>query len=425
MTKSAEECDTYIGHYRDGTDYVTASRANKEVANLAWFYNVINRNRWINPLSKLLHYPIPRNGIPGFKDMRISLSNYSGESRLYLENLIKESGAEFTKTMKQDNTHLITAHKYSEKCEAAQEWNINILNHLWLEESYARCVEQALTSQRYICFPPRTNLTEVVGMTPIDLDAVRNIYFPDEESGAELPDGITTHPFRGAVNPEKVIPASSAAITSTVPHQARTSRATPPDAMDVVQEEDEEEAQASTRPRATAKRGRGGKAPSTRTPTAPRQQDEKENETPPTTGRASKQAALENIHKQKDDIELFQREMKRKGGVIHGGRKSSAEPEAAKRGLRGRKRTSGDVEEDEDESSSEEEAVQATKPAARATKRAKGARDVSEEPVKYHMIVSGDDRWVNNAKREAADAVSTCSLIHVRPCAKQSTGQTT
>lgn len=426
LTQVAEECDTYIGHYRDGIDYVTASRANKEVANLAWFYDVINRNRWTNPLSKLLHYPVPRKGLPGFKNMRISLSNYSGEARLYLENLIKESGAEFTKTMKQDNTHLITAHKHSEKCDAAQEWNINIINHLWLEESYAHCVEQALTSQRYIFFPSRTNLTEVVGQTPIDLDAVRKIYFPDPENGLGLPNGTTTHPFRGAVKPARVIPASSAAMPSIAPQQPEVMHDTPPDLMDVVEEEDEQEeeaedqaagspAQLPTRPQQTARKGRGRLVePGTvhRTPIAQRQVDEKENETPPTTGRASKQAALNNIHKQKDDIALFQREMKRKGGVVHGGRNTSPEPDGAKKGRgKGRKRTSGDVEEADDETSSEEEGkegVQVSRPAARATKRMKSGREMSTESrVKFHMMVSGDDRWIQNNKKENADAVST------------------
>ena len=84
--------------------------------------------------------------------MRISISNYTGDSRVYLENLIRYSGAEFTKTMKQDNTHLITAHMQSEKCDAAQEWNINIVNHIWLEESYAKCVAQSLTNPRYTHF---------------------------------------------------------------------------------------------------------------------------------------------------------------------------------------------------------------------------------------------------------------------------------
>lgn len=39
----------------------------------------------------------------------ITVSNYGGEARLYLENLIEAAGARFTKSMKAENTHLITA----------------------------------------------------------------------------------------------------------------------------------------------------------------------------------------------------------------------------------------------------------------------------------------------------------------------------
>ncbi|KAK4991258.1 hypothetical protein LTR28_001369, partial [Elasticomyces elasticus] len=161
ITSDNSSANIYIGQYRSGSEYITASQTGKEVANLVWLYHVINTNAWSNPLSQLLHYPVPRHGIDGFQGMRISLSNYVGEARIYLEHLVKAAGANFTKTMKQENTHLITAHKQSEKCDAAQEWNINIVNHLWLEESYAKCEVQVLTNKRYTHFPPRTNLGEV------------------------------------------------------------------------------------------------------------------------------------------------------------------------------------------------------------------------------------------------------------------------
>jgi len=122
--------------------------------------------------------PTPSNGIPSFKEYKISLSNYSGEARIYLENLVKACGAQFTKTMKQDNTHLITAHKGSDKCDAAHEWGTHILNHLWLEESYAQCKEQSITNPKYTHFPPRTNLGEVVGQTQIDRAAVGHFFYP-------------------------------------------------------------------------------------------------------------------------------------------------------------------------------------------------------------------------------------------------------
>jgi hypothetical protein len=43
------------------------------------------------------------------KGQVITVSNYGGDARLYLENLIEATGAKFTKSMKAENTHLITA----------------------------------------------------------------------------------------------------------------------------------------------------------------------------------------------------------------------------------------------------------------------------------------------------------------------------
>ena len=421
----SDDCDIYIGHYREGNDYVEAFQAGKEVANLAWFYNVINRNRWTNPLTKLLHYPVPRDGISGFRGMRISLSNYTGEARIYLENLVKEAGAEFTKTMKQDNTHLITAHKQSEKCEAAQEWNINIINHLWLEESYAKCAVQSLTHSRYTTFPSRTNLSEVVGQTPINLDMVRRFYFATrektikdvEEEGLEPADGLAPRPYRGAVKPQrsprKTVPASSAVpATAPMPTAADDSIThTSVEAMDTLHEEEE-----APVPR-TARKAKGRGVADAETPLR-KTLSEKESETPPTTGRASKNRALDAMHKQKEDIALFQKEMKRKGGVIRGGRRISEDdaPESAKKATRGKKRASVEAVDADGDSemgngSAEEEAV---KPTGRQTKKAKKsdlvAGDDGLPPVKYKMLVTGDVRWQGKPKKEDEDAVSDMVL---------------
>jgi len=157
VTASVHKADIFICQYRESVDYRIASRAGRDVGNLAWLYHLLTTNRWTSPMNRLLHYPIARDGLPGFKDFKISLSNYNGEARVYLENLAKAAGGEFTKTMKEDNTHLITAHLASEKCDAAKEWNINTVNHLWLEESYAKWQIQTVSNPRYSHFPPRTN----------------------------------------------------------------------------------------------------------------------------------------------------------------------------------------------------------------------------------------------------------------------------
>ena len=185
ITTSVYKADMYICNYRDGDDYITASRKGKDVGNLSWLYYLMTYNEWTSPLRRLLHYPIPRMPLEGFEGTRITLSNYGGDTRIYLESLVKAAGGEFTKSMKQDNTHLITARNNSEKCEAALEWGISMVNHLWIEESYVKCKAQPLTNPKYTHFPRRTNLGEVIGQVPFDRATLERIYYPSDVATPE------------------------------------------------------------------------------------------------------------------------------------------------------------------------------------------------------------------------------------------------
>ncbi|KXT06450.1 hypothetical protein AC578_6118 [Pseudocercospora eumusae] len=399
VTPHVDLCSIYIGYFRDGPAYVEASQAGKEVANLAWLYHVINRNRYTSPLRKLLHYPVPRGGIGGFEHLKISLSNYSGEARTYVENLIRFSGAEYTKTMKQDNTHLITAHKTGEKCEAAQEWNISIVNHLWLEESFAKCEIQSLANPKYTHFPARTNLGEVTGQTSLDMKSVERRFFPKPKS-----------PQKPKLK-EQPVSRGNVPATSTLKRPAPVSDAMdvdlpPPAAEEDEPEEDEEQVDTEEEPasKATKKsRGRPRKsdAASVATPRLPI-----ENHSPmiTSTGRASKQKALSSLHTQAEDIALYQKETKRKGGVVYGGRHSShaedfvSSPAPANR--TSKKRTSDEYEAsalDPDLSDGETQNV------GSKHKKAKTAASPRLPEVKYKMMVTGDDRWVDNTRKENAD----------------------
>lgn len=270
VTGSVHKADFFICQYRDSLLYRIACRAGKDVGNLSWLYHLIRTDTWSSPMRRLLHYPVSRSGLPGFKHFKISLSNYNGEARIYLENLARAAGSEFTRTMKEDNTHLITAHTMSEKCEAAKEWSIHMINHLWLEESYAKWQVQSLTNPRYTQFPSRTNLGEVVGQTPIDRQAAERFFYPlgsDVEEGADSPQNLD-------------LPPSSSVVPSPLPRVLKT----------------------------------------------PARLVGKENGTPSTTGsRSAKAKAVSKIHDLASDIALYQKEQKRVGGVTHGGRREQRE----------------------------------------------------------------------------------------------------
>jgi hypothetical protein len=103
--------------------------------------------------------------------------------------------------MTTSNTHLIAARyvpdpdqltgsKTGEKCKHAHDWGIDVVNHLWLEETYAKWQVQSVTIPRYTHFPPQTNLTEIVDKTEIQDEGIVDFYMPagqeDEEETSEL-----------------------------------------------------------------------------------------------------------------------------------------------------------------------------------------------------------------------------------------------
>nr|POE47752.1 brct-containing protein 1 [Quercus suber] len=399
VTDDVEACDVYIGHYRDGSEYIAASRAQKEVATLSWLYHVINQNRYTNPLRKLLHYPIPRQGLQGFENMKISISNYVGDARTYLENLIKYCGAEFTKTMKQDNTHLIVAHTHSEKCEAAQEWNINIINHMWLEESYAKCAVQTLTNPRFSEFPHRTNLSEIVGQTTLDMKKVEKLYFRQMQESPQKslppPSPQVQVKSNAKLSPRKTV---SRLATGASLQTSRRTTPTPTGTGIVENEESEDLPEPDSLP--THQYRRGPKFSTASTP-RPAKDDEKENAQWMSSGRASKARALDKLHHQADDIANFQKEMKRKGGVTHGGRASSHVDEFVESPApqTRRKRKSDEMTYDATAVGSDlsdgETQAQKQKP----TKKAKSALP----PISCKMMVSGYQKWVDRPNVEGSD----------------------
>ncbi|KAI4214615.1 MAG: hypothetical protein LQ351_003032 [Letrouitia transgressa] len=365
VTGSVHKADMFICQYRESTDFRVASIAGNDVGNLAWLYNLITHNVWTSPMKRLLHYPISRNGLPGFQELRISLSNYNGEARVYLENLAKAVGAEFTKTMKEDNTHLITAHQVSEKCDAAKEWNINMVNHLWLEESYAKWQIQTLTNPRYTYFPPRTNLGEIVGQTPIDKKAAERFFFPkgclDENTSKQ---GKELNARYAEIHAEQ----DPGLADDNMYPQSSDYRLMRPDGMT---------------PK-VPKQNRGNA--SVKTPTPWRiSADGKENDTPSTaSSRGAKNRAAAKLHDQAADIALYEKERKRVGGVIFGGRTKSNE-DIAPNGTRKRSasREEGLTSDDENKD-------------IKRSKKTKGQPHM-------RLLTTGYKEWVDQAKKESED----------------------
>lgn len=371
IAKTVHEATIFICRYRDGRNYVFASRAGVHVGNLSWLYYMVTYNRWTSPLRRLLHYPIPRDGLPGFKGFKITLSNYAGEARIYLENIINASGAEFTKSMKQDNTHLVTARDSSEKCAAAKEWGLEMVNHLWLEESYARCSQQPLTEPRYTHFPSRTNLTEIIGMTSFNPETLEKKYFAKDPSPRPDDPRILRRPML-----EK---------DGNAPETKKTNGNVAKGA--------EEEARKTPRP------GRPkSNTAATSTPISKRRvSGNKENDTPISTGsRSAKAAAVSRISGLAGDIALYEKEKKRKGSVWGGDRALNRieKDVSGERSLSPTAKQASKAAKTQDVESSDDDEV-------RPTKRQK----TGPPEITIRLLITGYKGWIEAPAKEDVDKV--------------------
>ncbi|TVY27375.1 BRCT-containing protein [Lachnellula hyalina] len=385
ITNSVHNADMFICHWREGRDYTFASRAGIDVGNLSWLYHLITHNEWTSPLRRLLHYPIPREGIPGFEKFRITLSNYGGEARTYLENLVNVSGAEFTKSMKQDNTHLITARKSSEKCDAAEDWNIDMVNHLWIEESYAKCEVQKLSNPRYNHFPPRTNLGEIIGQTQFDPAVLESRYFPRDPT----PSPSDPKPLRRPVMHEKDRNQPSLKISE-----------------DDEEEEEKKERRPAKAKKTAATRPRSKSTTALVSTPAPNRRisAEKENDTPSST-RSAKDKARANIHGLSADIALYEKEKKRKG-PIWGGERAANNIDKQK-SLKRRSSSPANLASEGEEFSEEED--------TRTPKRQRTSKPANTlPPIGIRLLVTSYQGWIGNTNKEDADRKKLRELgVHV------------
>lgn len=357
ITENVLDAHVYVGQWRAGLDYVIASRKGLHVGNLTWLYWMFAHGKWTNPLKRLLHYPLVKGGIQGMNKLIITVSNYGGDARLYLENLIEAAGATFTKSMKSENTHLITARAHSEKCTAAKEWNIHMVNHLWLEESYAQCKILTISDPKYTHFPTRTNLMEVVGQTQICPRTIAQFF---EEEDVEM-GGMTS-----ASDAEQAVTKLEAPRlgASETPVKRRKMPA----------------------PRVALSH------PQFETPSAHDRLSIVDTPSSVTTNisRRAKEQATARLQDLAPDIALYEKEMKRKGGVLGSGVKrriTSPIPE-----MKAHKRGASEVDVD---ATGDEEDVDKNMEETKSKK----ARKRSKPSIK--LLITGYDGWTVPSREES------------------------
>ncbi|KAJ2457900.1 regulator of Ty1 Transposition, partial [Coemansia sp. RSA 2337] len=184
-----DSVDILLCQHRSGYDYSKASRLGKIVGTFVWLYQAFLSEQLTVPTQRLLHYPVPPAVVVGMERMVITISHYKGASREYLSRLITAMGARYTAKMSKDNTHLITATPGGRKYAAAVKWNVNVVNHLWVEKCYQRWKVLTVSHPNFTYFPDLPVLNSMVGDTEIIVDKLKTwVEAPQGNSIAESSD---------------------------------------------------------------------------------------------------------------------------------------------------------------------------------------------------------------------------------------------
>ncbi|KAG8858274.1 hypothetical protein FRB96_005405 [Tulasnella sp. 330] len=159
--------DVLVCRFRSGLAFDEAVRRNITIGSLAWALYVEQVERLTSPLDQLQHFPIPNYAIKGFEHHNITITNYTGDSREYMKQLISLTGAEFTASFSQKNTLVIAATLVGTKVEKAITWGIPVVNHVWLEDCFlewkALAIGGSASVKKYNIFPPGLNFMHLLG----------------------------------------------------------------------------------------------------------------------------------------------------------------------------------------------------------------------------------------------------------------------
>ncbi|KAG0016395.1 hypothetical protein BGZ80_009249 [Entomortierella chlamydospora] len=185
---SSDSVDIVICRFRIGNLYVQASRDGKIVASADWLLHVLQTGELPSPKASLLHYPIPHECIPEMTSLVMTISNYTGNVREYLKRMIVAMGATYKPTLSNRNASEPTTHIICDKYEKGHEWNVKLVNHLWLEDCFQAWALQSETKPRYTLFPAHNQLSLIFGanIPPESLDDWIG------HDGDEIPQGLDT-----------------------------------------------------------------------------------------------------------------------------------------------------------------------------------------------------------------------------------------
>ncbi|KAJ2161583.1 regulator of Ty1 Transposition [Coemansia sp. RSA 552] len=161
--------DVLLCQHRAGYEYSKASRLGKVVGTLVWLYQMMLSSQVAPPTARLLHYPTPPTAVERMGRVVVSISHYTGGAREYLQRLVRAMGAQYAPRMTRATTHLVTACPSGRKYTAAMAWNVEIINHLWVERCFQQWKLLSVSHSMFTYFPRLPVLNSMVGATEVDV----------------------------------------------------------------------------------------------------------------------------------------------------------------------------------------------------------------------------------------------------------------
>jgi hypothetical protein len=255
---------------------------------------------------------------------------------------------------------LLLSSVYGDKVTRAREWDMSIVNHFWLEDCFIKWASLSIGNPRYTEFPAGVNYMTLLGQAHLSRENISRwvnealAWSEEEEMSAVEQDmqlGVPTQPTpkvdasrsvtREAaeevdLGTEMVLEPIADAGPSRTPSRSRGSKGRATDNEASAGEEENEPTPKPKRRRVTEPRTPAAAIVSTKTSEAL---------PPPSTGRARRQAATKAgnaLHEMAEDMNLYNKEKKRKDIIPPSERKAARtldEPETSKRGARPRAHT--------------------------------------------------------------------------------------
>lgn len=205
VAAAIESADLIVARHRESDECAHALGQNKTVGTLPWLAKVLSTGHMTSPRDRLLHFPYPYEHVQGFPKLSITITNYKGQARAYLKELIVKMGGVFTPELSTMNDVCVALDLHGDKVKRAREWNIPIVNHIWLEQCFATWTNQHLAQRSFITFPGAAQLSAVLGQVGVTDESVT----PYIQAGPKIPPAVEMSQPTPTPPPEDVSPVAS------------------------------------------------------------------------------------------------------------------------------------------------------------------------------------------------------------------------